>query len=225
LHNVTELPGWLQGQLLEVLQQGWFTRPGTNERVEIDVRVIATTSKSLQGAVARGEVLQELFYFLSIMPIVIPPLRHRREDIRPLVEHFVDEMPNLRKTSPDSTRVRFSKEAMNCLLDYHWPGNVRELANVVQRSAILATGDEIAVANFSEPPVEKREASDSNSITVPLSGDLKIIERHIINEVIKRCQGNKAAAARQLGLHRKTLYRLLEAPTSLNGPGSASLVE
>lgn len=213
LHNVSDLPCWIQGQLLEVLQQGWFTRPGSDERVSIDVRVIATTSVPLQAVVARGQFNQGLYYFLSVMPIVIPPLRKRREDIQALIEHFVDELTAARRGTLDTSRIRFSKESLNCLMDYHWPGNVQELANVVKRSVLLATGDEIALTDFPEVCVETPPPASNNSITVPLSGDLKNIERYIIAEVLKRCHGNKAATARALGLHRKTLYRLLEPPS------------
>ena len=228
LHSVSELPGWFQGQLLEVFQQGWFTRRASDERVELDVRVIASTSVHLPDAIARGEFMRGLYYHLNIVPIVIPPLRERRDDIRALVDHFLEEMAPLRGGRQPMQRAKLSKDAWRILLDYHWPGNVRELANVIKRSLLMANGDEINVAPFTDLPAAPRAETPSDSITVPLTGDLKIIERHIISEVIKRCQGNKAAAARLLGLHRKTLYRLLESshptpPAPQTGPQTAPL--
>lgn len=209
LQSVAELPCWIQGKLLDCLQQGWFNRPGSDERVEIDVRIVASTSEPLGEAVQRGRFLRGLYYYLTIVPISIPALRQRRDDIRPLIEHFVAEVAPLRGAGNCAQPVRFSREAWNCLLDYAWPGNVRELANVVKRSVLLATGEEINSVDFASHPSDPPQA-DGNSIVIPLAGDLKVIERTIIAEVIKRCQGNKAAAARALGLHRKTLYRLLD---------------
>lgn len=213
LHSISELPTWFQGQLLEALQQGWFTRPGTDDRVEIDARVIASTSINLGEAANRGEFVRGLYYYLSIVPINIPSLQSRREDIRALVEHFIEEMNPLCDHRTDGGRPSFSKDAWQRLLNHDWPGNVRELANVVKRSLLLANGNEVALAPLAKTVIHRRDAPEGESITVSLSGDLKLMERQIIGEVIKRCRGNKAAAARQLGLHRKTLYRLLEADT------------
>jgi DNA-binding NtrC family response regulator len=214
LHTVSSLPCWVQGQLLEALQQGWFARPGSDEHIEIDVRVVASTSEALSNSVARGGFLQGLYYYLTIIPIAIPPLRQRREDIRSLVDYFVAQLTPLRVDVSGTRSVSFTKSAWNSLLEYSWPGNVRELANVIKRAVLLATGNEVATIDFAGQPIELPQTV-GDSILVPMAGDLKVIERTIITEVIKRCQGNKAAAARALGLHRKTLYRLLdgEAPS------------
>jgi DNA-binding NtrC family response regulator len=151
-----------------------------------------------------------LYYYLNTVRIDIPPLRHRQEDIRSLAEHFLAAAAFPLSAALDKVPRHFSAEAWQSLLQYHWPGNVLQLAAVVAHAAGLAEGPEIGQACFAGLLGRVRQHADSETILVPLAGGLKNMKRAVINEVLRRCRGSKAAAARALKLHRRTLYRLLE---------------
>src|ERR1700756_745045 len=141
LDEVGELSADTQVALLRVLQEHEFERVGGRERIQVDVRVIAATNRDLEAAVTNGSFRQDLFYRLNVFPIEVPPLRERREDIRVLVEHFIDRYA--RKLG--KTFRRISKRTLDRLQSYAWPGNVRELQNVIERSVIVADTDEFTV--------------------------------------------------------------------------------
>ena len=135
LDEVGELPLELQAKLLRVLQEGEFERLGSPHTIKVDVRVIAATSKDLQQAVREGKFREDLFYRLNVFPITIPPLRERREDIPPLVWHFVNELSQRMGRSIESIQG----STMEAFKKYYWPGNVRELRNVIERFLITST--------------------------------------------------------------------------------------
>ncbi|HEY1785187.1 MAG TPA: helix-turn-helix domain-containing protein, partial [Pirellulales bacterium] len=145
-----------------------------------------------------------------VVPVHVPTLRERRDDITSLADQFLQESLRLRPAGKPTSRLALSKDAHRALEAYSWPGNVYELSNLVRRAVVFAVGAEITAADMSElfPPPAATDAVET--ITIPYTGDLKIIERSIVSEVVNRHQGNKSAAARALGLHRKTLYRILE---------------
>jgi DNA-binding NtrC family response regulator len=204
LHNVGNLPFWAMVKLLDALQQ---SAPGpfrTSPIAAGDVRVIASDSCNLEAAMAENQFYSALYYYLSVIQIDVPPLRERPEDIREFAAHFLSGAG-----SPVGSGRRFTAEAWECLLGYSWPGNIRELAAAVARSAFLAEGNEIGQEDVVKALPKCRSALGSNTISVPLSGGLREIERQVVEEVIQRYRGNKAAAAKALGLHRRTLYRLL----------------
>jgi DNA-binding NtrC family response regulator len=207
LHNVAELPPWTQVRLLDALQQG------------LDLRVIASTTADLQTAMAQRAFLPSLYYYLSVVPIGIPPLRHRVQDIRPLAELYLETANAMRARWGNKTPCRFAEETFSCLLQYDWPGNNLELASVVAHAVLLADGEQIGPAAITESLGKAVSAPASETLAVPLTGGLKQIERAVIAAVIERCRGNKAAAARLLGLHRRTLYRLLEDDAPANEQG------
>ena len=231
LHNVAQLPLWTQVRLLDALQQGRESRGGypgpaaadvrgENQACEtLDLRVIASTTADLRTATAQGAFLPSLYYYLSVVPIGIPPLRHRAQDIRPLAELYLETANAVRARCTDQGPCRFAEETLPCLLQYGWPGNNLELASVVAHAALLADGEKIGPAASSESLGKAVSATGPETLAVPLAGGLKQIERAVIAAVIERCRGNKAAAARLLGLHRRTLYRLLEDNASANEQG------
>jgi DNA-binding NtrC family response regulator len=210
-HGVCELPRWIQGRLAETIDQGWFVPIGSNRQVPLEARIVAATAHDVHRALDEGLLLHSLYYQLNVIPIVVPPLRQRREDIAPLATHFLAQLSSSASCGKLSKNLRFSKQALDLMLHYDWPGNVRELANVVRRAALFARGDEVSAVELSDlaGPKERRPEEDDSLIRI-LAGDLKTMERHIIGEAIKTCKGNKAAAARMLGLHRRTLYRILQ---------------
>lgn len=203
LENIEELPFWAQSKLVDVLERG-------GETSSARLRVIASTSCDLKTAASEGRVPQDLYYLLSVAPIRVPPLRCRREDIRPLAERMLERF--VRQLGPRANDdVRFSARAWGCLLAHDWPGNGDELSNVLQRAVLLGRSSQIEAEDLEQLLLDNRSvATTKETITVALEGDFKSIQRQIIHEVINRCSGNKAAAARSLGLHRKTVYRLLQ---------------
>jgi DNA-binding NtrC family response regulator len=174
------------------------------------VRVIASTTCDLKTAVAQNRFDARFYHYLDFYRIDIPPLRHRQEDLRALAEHFLAAAVSDFRPPQQTHSWYFSEEAWQSLLRFDWPGNVLQLAAVVSHAKMLAPGPEIGRACIEALLGPVRQHPDSEMISVPLAGSLKEMELAIIHETIRRCRGNKSAAARILGLHRRTLYRLLE---------------
>jgi two-component system response regulator AtoC len=207
LDEIGEIPLGLQVKLLRVLQESTIRRLGDTKDVPVDVRIVAATHRDLQSEIAAGRFREDLFYRLNVLPIVVPPLRERREDIMLLVEHFM-----ARNNARLGTRVRgFDAEARRLLIEYTWPGNVRELENTVERAMVLAEGETIGVADL---PERLREASDP--IQMQLSSDelsvkrtTRIIEEILIRRALARTKGNRTKAADLLEIsHRALLYKM-----------------
>jgi two-component system response regulator HydG len=210
LDDVAQLPAWAQMKLLGALQESSDRNRKECAVVPGRVRVIASATCDLKTAVAQNRFDARLYHYLDFFRIDIPPLRHRQEDVRALAEHFLAAANSeFRPPQPTSPRY-FSEEAWQSLLRFDWPGNVLQLAAVVAHAIMLADGPEIGQACMEALLGPVRRHHDSEMISVPLAGSLKEMELAIIHETIHRCRGNKAAAARNLGLHRRTLYRLLE---------------
>ena len=136
LDEIGDVPGSIQVKLLRVLQEREFERLGSNKTRHIDVRILAATNRDLRAALEEGTFREDLYYRLNVVPINIPPLRERKEDIPFLAEHFVRKLAS----RPAPTADSISESAIKRLLEYHWPGNVRELENVIERSLVLAAG-------------------------------------------------------------------------------------
>ncbi len=151
-----------------------------------------------------------LYYYLNVISISIPPLRYRPQDIRSLVERFLARAARMHEHEDGAFQWHLSQETWDALLSYPWPGNLRELISVVSRAVLLGDDGEIRRAILEKRLRPLPCQGSGEAITIPLTGDLAHIERSIVEEVIQRCHGNKAAAARSLGLHRRTLYRLLQ---------------
>ena len=210
LEDVSQLPLWSQVELLDVLQQGRSRHAEDHEDAAADVRIIASTTVDLQTATAERAFSPSLYYYLKVVQIHVPPLRHRPQDIRPLAEAHLAMANAMRAQLGVKGPCRFADNVWQCLLEYDWPGNTLQLASVVSHAVLLADEEEIGPATLAESFDEVVPQGNADRISVPLLGNLKEIERAVIEAVIQRCRGNKAAAARALGLHRRTLYRMLQ---------------
>src|SRR5579871_746675 len=201
LDEIGDVPGSIQVKLLRVLQEREFERLGSNKTQHTDVRVIAATNGDLREALEQGTFREDLYYRLNVVPLNIPPLRERKEDIPYLVEHFAQKFGG-----------KISEGALERLVSYHWPGNVRELENVVERSILLARGPRVEAADVRIDTGQRaRPASTSADNFLPEGMTLDQYEQSILREALKRADGNKSQAARLLGLTRNALrYRLTQ---------------
>jgi transcriptional regulator with GAF, ATPase, and Fis domain len=221
LDEVGEMTLAAQVRLLRVLQDGEFTRVGGNEVVKADVRIIAASNVDLEHAVDEGKFRRDLFYRLSVFPITLPSLRERREDIHPLVIHFLEYY----KQRTGRFVSGLSKAGLRALVGYDWPGNVRELENAVERAVIIAAGRQIelddlpaAIGNVASERqvlarVERAQAASegrSTRIEIEVPSSMDEIERHAIEATLDYTSGDKTRAARLLNIGRKTIYRKLE---------------
>lgn len=203
LDEVAEVPPSIQVKLLRVLQEREIRRVGGSENIQIDVRLIAATNKDLEEAVRGGEFRDDLFYRLNVIPILIPGLRDRPEDIPLLVGHFLKKF-----SSESNSPVRgISKEALNLLMNYSWPGNVRELENAIERAVALGINPEIMPEDL-PPAIRMRELSHPRD-SIPSGLTLQELERDYIAKVMERTGGHQLRTARILGIDRRTLYRKL----------------
>jgi len=192
----------IQVKLLRVIQEREFTRVGATQAIPVDVRILAATSRDLPDEIREGRFREDLFYRLCVVPIVLPPLRQRREDIPLLAAHFLQKHSGRQRG-----QVRgFSQEGMEALVQHDWPGNVRELENAIERAIILARSDVITPTDLLYyGPVAKREA------TADEFAPLACVEKEHIARVLRHHGGNRTAAAKALGVDRKTLWRRIRA--------------
>jgi len=209
LDEIGELPLQLQVKLLRVLQDGEIRRIGDSRAITIDVRIIAATIKDLDKEVRDSKFRDDLFYRLNVLPIKIPPLRERKEDIPLLVEHFIGKYSReLGKPIEEITQ-----EALNCLLNYNWKGNVRELENVIERAIVLTESKQIQQENL---PVEIQNPREESRISL-LNDELSIkkasryLEIDLIKKALLKTKGNHTHAAKLLEIsHRALLYKIKE---------------
>jgi DNA-binding NtrC family response regulator len=204
LDEIGDVPASTQVKLLRVLQERELERLGSNKTRRIDVRVLAATNQDLRAALEQGTFREDLFYRLNVVPMNIPPLRERKEDIPLLAEHFV------KKLARDSGSLveSISDAAMKKLLSYHWPGNVRELENIIERSLVLCSGTRLDAADI-KLDLAPRSRTPVAEGFLPEGMTLDEYEQALIREALHRADGNKSHAARLLGLTRNALrYRL-----------------
>ncbi|MEW6724372.1 MAG: sigma 54-interacting transcriptional regulator [Bacillota bacterium] len=211
LDEIGEISQRLQAKLLRVLQEKEIIRVGDNKPISVDVRVIAATNVHLELAIERGTFREDLYYRLNVVPIFVPPLRHRPEDLSALVEHL------LRKYNQEYGRSveAVSPGTMEQLAAYHWPGNIRELENVISRAVINLRFNETTVTEHHLPPLGRRgEVAAAAPVPAedgrPLAQLLAERERQIIVSALKATGGNKTEAARRLGISTRSLYYKLE---------------
>ena len=206
LDEVTEMPLSMQVKLLRVLQERQFERVGGTESIKIDVRIIAATNRDPMECIRKGTLREDLYYRLNVLPIHIPPLRLRTEDIPLLVMHF------LQKFNPSQEQM-ISPTALGLLMNYEWPGNIRELQNVIERSVILSQGNDIKVQHLPKE-IQKLESSKNAAdrgliLNFPDKGiSFDAVERELILKSLEKSSGNQTKAAHLLGLTRSALlYR------------------
>jgi formate hydrogenlyase transcriptional activator len=205
LDEVGEIPPETQLALLRVLQEHEFERVGGNQTIAVDVRVLAATNKDLRAAVADGTFRQDLFYRLNVVPIQVPALRDRVDDIPLLVEYLVD-----RYAKKAGKRIRsVSKNTLDLFQGYDWPGNIRELQNVVERAVVLCEGEIFCVdPSWLAPASSSRTSPNETTLTIPLVTDLAERERAMIENALREAEGlisGPAGAAAKLGVPRQTL--------------------
>jgi two-component system response regulator AtoC len=207
LDEIGELPTSLQVKLLRVLSDETIRRVGESRDVKVDVRIIAATHRDLAAEVKASRFREDLFYRLNVLPIVVPPLRARREDIALLVDHFV-----ARNNARLGTSIRgVDTEARRILVEYAWPGNVRELENTIERAMVLAEGDLLLAADLPERIREARDPVQVQLATGELSikKTTRVIEETLIRRALQKTKGNRTRAAEVLELsHRALLYKI-----------------
>lgn len=208
LDEIGEMHAQTQAKLLRVLQEKELQRVGGTKVIKIDVRILAATNKDLKAAIGKAEFREDLFYRLNVVPIHIPPLRERREDIALLAEHFLSL-----SCADVGKRIKgFTPEALTFLSNYSWPGNVRELRNVIERIVTLAPHDSMVEVEML--PQEVRNKSDVRMQKYKSTGTLyeaqKQLEIEMIMDALKSAEGNKSKAAELLGISRKVLYEKIE---------------
>jgi len=223
LDEIADMPLTTQGRILRVLTDQSFTRIGGQRTVKVDVRVVSATSRILSEEISGGRFREDLYYRLNVVPVVLPPLAERREDIPPLIQHFVARNAAERRVrTPD-----ISDEAVAALQAYDWPGNVRQLRNVVERTIILAPGDRIARIDVDMLPPEV--LSDQASLTsgdssrsimgTPLREARETFEREYLRVQIRRFSGNISRTATFIGMERSALHRKLKSLGIADGKG------
>ncbi len=205
LDEVGELSSEAQSKLLRVLQDGRFQRVGGSADVKIDVRVVAATNRNLLSEVNNGNFRQDLYYRLAVLPLELPPLRERPEDIEALARHYLDEFAS---RSAVVAKV-FSMEALEVLLSYRWPGNVRELQNAVERAVIIGNSREQVSASDLALPGDRGGSVDEYKGTT-LKDSVTLFKKNYIREVLAAHKGNQTLAAEALGIQRTYLSRMLK---------------
>jgi len=208
LDEIGDMPLNMQAKLLRVLEEGEVERIGGDKPISVNVRVVVATHRDLEARVREEKFRQDLFHRIYVFPLMLPPLRERREDIPPLVEHFATQVC----AQNNWKAVPFSPEAMQALQSYAWPGNVRELRNMVERLMLLATDGQVDEATVE---MALPEASSSASVagvigSGPLSDRVQVFEREVILAELKRSHHNMSLAAKTLGLERSHLYKKAE---------------
>jgi Nif-specific regulatory protein len=203
LDEIGEIPLSLQSKLLRVIQHNVFEKVGSSNSMHVDIRILAATNIDLEKALELGTFRKDLYYRLNVLPFYIPPLRERTEDITDLADYFLDKA-NLHT---NKKKINFTVEAMQALLSYSWPGNVRELENVIERSVIVSTNEQIDVndlmlitkKNYNDPYTEK-----------PLKDAIIQFKKYFIKSVLDRHNWNQTRTSKVLGIQRTYLSKLIK---------------
>lgn len=196
LDDIDSLDINMQGKLLRVIQDKEFERLGSTKTIKIDVRFIAASNKDLEELISKGEFREDLFYRLNVFPIMLPPLRKRRDDIPLLLDHYLEFHSKGGSIPPK----RFSQVAINILMKYDWPGNVRELENLVERLSTLCKEPVIQLKDIPMFTMTKTEIKD-----MPLKKAVKTFQKQYVGAVLESVNWNRTRAAEILGVHRNTL--------------------
>ena len=199
LDEIGDLSAHTQVRLLRVLQEREFERVGGNKTIRANVRIIAATNRNLEDLVEKEVFRQDLYYRLNVFPIHVPPMRQRRTDILELANFFVEKYSELNHKYVR----RISTPAIDMMMSYHWPGNVRELENCIERAVIL-TNDDVVHGHHLPPTLQTAEASNT-PMQGKLEDTLRQVEREMIIEALKNARGNKARAARELGISERLM--------------------
>ncbi|MDP3289139.1 MAG: sigma 54-interacting transcriptional regulator, partial [Methyloversatilis sp.] len=210
LDELGDIPLTMQVKLLRLLETGTYRRVGSTELMRADIRLVSATHRPLKQMIAEGRFRQDLYYRLNAFPIVVPPLRERREDLPLLVESL------LARVAP-GRRLTVSPSAMRALQAHAFPGNVRELRNVLERASLLCDGEEIGTQHLDEEVrvgctgPARRNATDGQPVEGEAAVDLEEAQRQMLARVVRNHTGSRHELARKLGISERTLYRRLRA--------------
>jgi DNA-binding NtrC family response regulator len=204
LDEIAEMDLEAQVTLLRILEEGRFRRVGGTREIEVDVRVIAATNKSLQEQVKERRFREDLFYRLNVVRMSVPSLRERREDIQLLAQHFLDTFG----AKYHRTDLEFAPEVKARFADYSWPGNIRELRNCIERAVILARGSAIGLDSLPESLQRKPSLPEVSGISVGLS--LVEVEKEMIRQTLEHTGGHRKRTAQILGISERDLYYKLK---------------
>lgn len=207
LDEIGEMSPSVQVKLLRAIQEGEIERLGGKGPVPVDVRIVAGTNRNLEQLVEQGQFRADLFYRLNVVPITLPPLRERREDIPLLANHFLKRFAS-KNQKPMSG---FTPEAMACLEGHDWPGNIRELENAVERAVVLCRGMSIDVRDLPEALASKTPSTMGGTIAIPIGRmPLEEVEMKVIEATLQQTGGDKNLTASLLGIAARTIYRKLD---------------
>lgn len=215
LDEISEVSPKIQSKLLRVLELEEFERVGGSKTLKVDVRVIATTNRDLEQEIEKGNFRQDLYFRLNVIPVIVPPLRERREDIPVLAEYFLEKF----KSGMDTPLKEISKEAIDILVQYDWPGNVREIKNLIHRCTVMIDSEVLMPVHF-ENMLNMQKPKKSNEISVGQT--IEDVERELIYKTLEKTGGNKTRAAEILDVTPRTLrnklsrYKELQSEFGLN---------
>ncbi|MEZ4323335.1 MAG: sigma-54 dependent transcriptional regulator [Myxococcota bacterium] len=201
LDEITEMKPAIQVRLLRVLQDGEYERVGGTETLRADVRVIAATNRDVEKEIAAGNFREDLYYRLNVVPITVPPLRDRSDDVPLLAQHFLVRFVQKNRKELSG----FTPEAIDALCAWKWPGNVRELENAIERAVVLCRGTRVDVGDL--PPQMRDGTGGRKMLSFEVGTPLKGVERLMIQETLRYCNGDKSLAASLLGITARTMYR------------------
>ena len=206
LDEIGDIPLELQVKLLRLLQAREIEKIGEGKPIKVDVRIIAATHRNLQAMIEDGTFREDLYYRLNVIPLEIPPLRDRQEDVPELVEHFFERA----KQKHGRLDLRLPGGLLPYFTAHRWPGNVRELENAIERLVVLARGQEVTLEELPETLRRERPALDSLHLDLPPHGiSLEALEKELIQLALRKFDGNQTQAAKFLDISRKTLiYRI-----------------
>ncbi|MGZ8522207.1 MAG: sigma-54 interaction domain-containing protein, partial [Candidatus Binatia bacterium] len=204
LDEIGDMSAELQTKLLRFLQEREFDRVGGRDPIRVDVRIVAATNRDLESAVKENRFREDLYHRLNVIPITLPPLRERAEDIGALAEHF------LRRFAAESkkTFTMLAEDALASLSAFHWPGNVRELANVIERAVVLGQGPTLTFKDLPNRLAALEPLARNDNLSYREA--MESTRRTLVAQALAQSQGNRAAAAKALGLHEKYLLRMIK---------------
>ena len=196
----------MQVKLLRVLQEGEFERVGGAETIKVDVRIITATNQDLEARISERKFRQDLYYRLNVIPIDVPPLRERKDDIKLLVEYFLEKYQEVHKKKIE----RIENDAISALDDYDWPGNIRELENYVERAIVLNKTGVITKSDFPQAIAKSQKTIVEYDESTGLNGAVDLFERQLILSELNRNKGNKARTATNFKINRSTFMSKLK---------------
>lgn len=213
LDEISEMDMHMQVKLLRFIQERTFNRIGGTQQVKVDVRIVAATNRELHDYVREGKFREDLFYRLNVVPVHIPALRERRDDIPLLAKHFLEKYSQ----KNEKIFLDFAPDALEALIAYNWPGNVRELENTIERVVVLNNDTRVKLAHLPEAMRNNNDAGDTTvkrPMKTPLDENrivpLDVMEKYMIEAALEQCGGNVSEAAKRLRIGQATLYRKIK---------------